>query len=120
MTQERLLGMLQAQQEKPLAMLRMLLERQRMMQERLLKALPVKLAKLPKVPPCVAVGAAEKAGGMAADAAGAVAKGAAGMAVAGAKAVVDVAQKGIEDLNEFIYKPSFRMNTTLQTIKSRR
>lgn len=99
--------MLQAQQEKPLAMLRMLLERQRMMQERLLKALPVKLAKLPKVPPCVAVGAAEKAGGMAADAAGAVAKGAAGMAVAGAKAVVDVAQKGIEDLNEFIYKPVF-------------
>lgn len=56
---------------------------------------------------CVAVGAAEKAGGMAADAAGAVAKGAAGMAVAGAKAVVDVAQKGIEDLNEFIYKPVF-------------
>lgn len=51
--------------------------------------------------------AAEKAGGMAADAAGAVAKGAAGMAVAGAKAVVDVAQKGIEDLNEFIYKPVF-------------
>lgn len=56
---------------------------------------------------CVAVGAAEKAGGMAADAAGAVAKGAAGIAVAGAKAVVDVAQKGIEDLNEFIYKPVF-------------
>lgn len=56
---------------------------------------------------CVAVGAAEKAGGMAADAAGAVAKGAAGMAVAGAKAVVYVAQKGIEDLNEFIYKPVF-------------
>ena len=56
---------------------------------------------------CVAVGAAEKAGGMAADAAGAVAKGAAGMAVAGAKAVVDVAQKGIEDLNKFIYKPVF-------------
>ena len=56
---------------------------------------------------CVAVGAAEKAGGMAADAAGAAAKGAAGMAVAGAKAVVDVAQKGIEDLNEFIYKPVF-------------
>ena len=56
---------------------------------------------------CVAVGAAEKAGGMAADAAGAVAKGAAGMAVAGAKAVVDVAQKGIENLNEFIYKPVF-------------
>lgn len=51
--------------------------------------------------------AAEKAGGMAADAAGAVAKGAAGMAVAGAKAVVDVAQKGIENLNEFIYKPVF-------------
>lgn len=50
MTQERLLGMLQAQQEKPLVMLRMLLERQRMMRERLLKALPVKLAKLPKVP----------------------------------------------------------------------
>ena len=44
---------------------------------------------------------------MAADAAGAVAKGAAGIAVAGAKAVVDVAQKGIEDLNEFIYKPVF-------------
>jgi len=44
---------------------------------------------------------------MAADAAGAVAKGAAGMAVAGAKAVVDVAQKGIEDLNEFICKPVF-------------
>ncbi len=56
---------------------------------------------------CVAVGAAEKAGGIAADAAGAVAKGAAGIAVAGAKAVVDVAQKGIEDLNEFIYKPVF-------------
>lgn len=56
---------------------------------------------------CVAVGAAEKAGGMAADAAGAVAKGAAGIAVAGAKAVVDVAQKGIKDLNEFIYKPVF-------------
>lgn len=56
---------------------------------------------------CVAAGAAEKAGGMAADAAGAVAKGAAGIAVAGAKAVVDVAQKGIEDLNEFIYKPVF-------------
>ena len=56
---------------------------------------------------CVAVGAAEKAGGMAADAAGAVAKGAAGIAVAGAKAVVDVAKKGIEDLNEFIYKPVF-------------
>lgn len=56
---------------------------------------------------CVAVGAAEKAGGMAADAAGAVAKGAAGIAVAGAKAVADVAQKGIEDLNEFIYKPVF-------------
>lgn len=56
---------------------------------------------------CVAVGAAEKAGGMAADAAGAVAKGAAGIAVAGAKGVVDVAQKGIEDLNEFIYKPVF-------------
>ena len=56
---------------------------------------------------CVAVGAAEKAGGMAAAAAGAVAKGAAGMAVAGAKAVVDVAQKSIEDLNEFIYKPVF-------------
>lgn len=56
---------------------------------------------------CVAVGAAEKAGGMAADAAGAVAKGAAGMAVTGAKAVVDVAQKGIEDLNKFIYKPVF-------------
>lgn len=56
---------------------------------------------------CVAVGAAEKAGGMAADAAGAVVKGAAGIAVAGAKAVVDVAQKGIEDLNEFIYKPVF-------------
>lgn len=56
---------------------------------------------------CVAVGAAEKAGGMAADAAGAVAKGAAGIAVAGVKAVVDVAQKGIEDLNEFIYKPVF-------------
>lgn len=56
---------------------------------------------------CVAVGAAKKAGGMAADAAGAVAKGAAGIAVAGAKAVVDVAQKGIEDLNEFIYKPVF-------------
>ncbi|MFR2917470.1 MAG: hypothetical protein ACLTCF_01095 [Eggerthellaceae bacterium] len=50
MTQERLLGMLQAQQEKPLVMLRMLLERQRMMRGRLLKALPVKLAKLPKVP----------------------------------------------------------------------
>lgn len=31
-------------------MLRMLLERQRMMRGRLLKALPVKLAKLPKVP----------------------------------------------------------------------
>ena len=29
------------------------------------------------------------------------------MAVAGAKAVVYVAQKGIEDLNEFIYKPVF-------------
>lgn len=56
---------------------------------------------------CAAVGAAEKAGGMAAGAAGVVAKGAAGMAVSGAKAVVDVAQKGIEDLNEFIYKPVF-------------
>ena len=56
---------------------------------------------------CAAVGAAEKAGGMAAGAAGVVAKGAAGMAVSGAKAVVDGAQKGIEDLNEFIYKPVF-------------
>lgn len=57
---------------------------------------------------------------MAAGAAGVVAKGAAGMAVSGAKAVVDVAQKGIEDLNEFIYKPVSQMNITPQTIKFRR
>lgn len=99
--------MLQAQQEKPLAMLRMLLERQRMMRKRLLDTLPVKLAKLPKVPPALLLALPKKRGGMAADAAGAVAKGVAGIAVAGAKAVVDVAQKGIEDLNEFIYKPVF-------------
>lgn len=108
MTQERLLGMLQAQQEKPLVMLRMLLERQRMMRGRLLKALPVKLAKLPKVPLALLLARPKKAGGVAAGAAGVVAKGGvAGMAVSGAKAVVDVAQKGIEDLNEFIYKPVF-------------
>lgn len=76
MTQGRLLEAWQTQQEKPPVMPRMLPERPHMMRGRLLKALPVKLAKLPKVPPCVAVGAAEKAGGMAADAAGAAAKGA--------------------------------------------
>ena len=75
--------------------------------ERVAEGIAGEVGKAAEGAACVAVGAAEKAGGMAADAAGAVAKGTAGMAVAGAKAVVDVAQKGIEDLNEFIYKPVF-------------
>lgn len=75
--------------------------------EKAAEGIASEVGKAAKGAACVAVGAAEKAGGMAADAAGAVAKGAAGMAVAGAKAVVDVAQKGIDDLNEFIYKPVF-------------
>ena len=52
----------EAQQEKPLAMLRMLLERQRMMRKRLLDTLPVKLAKLPKVPPALLLALPKKRG----------------------------------------------------------
>lgn len=47
---------------KPLAMLRMLLERQRMMRKRLLDTLPVKLAKLPKVPPALLLALPKKRG----------------------------------------------------------